>query len=79
MTIVLISGETNTEGSEKFKMKMNDDMMKYGATALGMGAAAAMVVGVSKMNSPQRKIKKLAKKSAKTIDNIMGNMQYMFK
>ncbi len=77
MTIILFSGKLIRKGV--IEMKMNNDMMKYGAAALGMGAAAAMVVGVSKMNSPQKKIKKLAKKSAKTIDNIMENMQYMFK
>ncbi len=60
-------------------MKMSNDVMKYGVAALGAGAAAAMVVGVSKMNSPQKKMKKLAKKSAKAFDNIVGNMQYMFK
>ena len=58
-------------------MKMNGDMMKYGAAALGAGAAA--VVGIAKKNSPKKKMKKLAKKSAKTLDNIVGNMQYMFK
>ena len=60
-------------------MKMNGAMMKYGAAALGAGAAAAMVVGIAKKNSPKKKMKKLAKKSAKTLDNIVGNMQYMFK
>ena len=60
-------------------MKMNGDIMKYGAAALGAGAAAAMVVGIAKKNSPKKKMKKLAKKSAKTLDNIVGNMQYMFK
>ena len=60
-------------------MNMNGDMMKYGAAALGAGAAAAMVVGIAKKNSPKKKMKKLAKKSAKTLDNIVGNMQYMFK
>ena len=42
-------------------MKMNGDMMKYGAAALGAGAAAAMVVGIAKKNSPKKKMKKLAK------------------
>ena len=60
-------------------MKMNGDMMKYGAAPLRAGAAAAMVVGIAKKNSPKKKMKKLAKKSAKTLDNIVGNMQYMFK
>lgn len=60
--------------------KKNMDMLKFGGTVMAVGAAAAMATGITKMKSnPKKKIKKLAKKSAKTVDGIMGNMQYMFK
>lgn len=60
-------------------MKMSNDAVKCGVAALGVGAAAAMVAGISKMNSPQKKMKKLAKKSAKAVEGIMDNVRYMFK
>ena len=60
--------------------KKNMDMLKIGGAMMAVGTAAAMVTGISKMKSnPKKTMKKLAKKSAKTVDGIMNNMQYMFK
>ena len=58
--------------------KMTTDMLKIGGAIMAAGAAASMVAGNMKSN-PKKTMKKLAKKSAKTVDGIMGNMQYMFK
>lgn len=54
---------------------MNSNTKYVGAAALGMGMAAAFAMGISKMNSPKRKMKKIVKKSAKALDNIMDNIK----
>ncbi|MBR6552332.1 MAG: hypothetical protein IKT89_05770 [Clostridia bacterium] len=60
--------------------KKTTDMLKIGGAVMAVGTAAAMAAGMSTMkNNPKKTMKKLAKKSAKTVDGIMGNMQYMFK
>lgn len=60
--------------------KKTTDMLKIGGAIMAAGAAASMVAGMGNMkNNPKKTMKKLAKKSAKTVDGIMGNMQYMFK
>lgn len=58
--------------------KKTTDMLKIGGTIMTVGALGTMAVGNMKSN-PKRTMKKLAKKSAKTVDGIMGNIQYMFK
>ena len=60
--------------------KKTTDMLKIGGAIMAAGAADSMVAGMGNMKSnPKKTMKKLAKKSAKTVDGIMGNMQYMFK
>ena len=60
--------------------KKTTDMLKIGGAVMAAGAAATMVAGMTnKKSNPKKTMKKLAKKSAKTVDGIMGNMQYMFK
>ena len=60
--------------------KKTTDMLKIGGAIMAAGAAASMVAGMGNMKSnPKKTMRKLAKKSAKTVDGIMGNMQYMFK
>ncbi len=58
--------------------KKTTDMLKIGGAIMAVGALGTMAVGNMKSN-PKKTMKKLAKKSAKTVDGIMGNMQYMFK
>ncbi len=54
--------------------------MKIGGAMMAMGAAAAVTAGVVNANtSTKRKMKKIVKKSAKTLDGVLDNMQYMFK
>jgi hypothetical protein len=67
------------KGSEKMNKKTTD-MLKISGAVMAAGAAAAMATGMGKMKSnPKKAVKKLVKKSAKAVDGIMGNMQYMFK
>lgn len=62
-------------------MIMNSDKtMKIGAAVMAMGVAAAVTAGiVNSKSSTKNKMKKLAKKSVKTMDGILDNVQYMFK
>jgi hypothetical protein len=64
-----------------FMMLMSSDKsMKLGTALMAMGVAAAVTAGVvNSKNSTKRKMKKLAKKSVKTMDGILDNVQYMFK
>ena len=64
-----------------FMMLMGSDKtMKIGGALMAMGVAAAVTAGVvNSKNSTKRKVKKLAKKSVKTMDGILDNVQYMFK
>ncbi|MEE1503439.1 MAG: hypothetical protein UGF89_04225 [Acutalibacteraceae bacterium] len=58
----------------------SDKTMKIGGALMAMGVAAAVTAGVvNSKNSTKRKMKKLAKKSVKTVDGILDNVQYMFK
>ena len=58
----------------------SDKTMKIGGALMAMGVAAAVTAGVvNSKNSTKRKMKKLAKKSIKTVDGILDNVQYMFK
>ena len=62
-------------------MQMSSDKtMKVGGALMAMGVAAAVTAGVvNSRSSTKRKMKKLAKKSVKTMDGILDNVQYMFK
>ena len=62
-------------------MMMNSDKtMKVGAAMMAMGVAAAVTAGiVNSKNGTKKKMKKLARKSVKTMDGILDNVQYMFK
>lgn len=58
----------------------SDKTMKIGGALMAMGVAAAVTAGVvNSKNSTKRKMKKIAKKSVKTMDGILDNVQYMFK
>lgn len=58
----------------------SDKTMKIGGALMAMGVAAAVTAGVvNSKNSTKRKMKKLDKKSVKTMDGILDNVQYMFK
>ena len=58
----------------------SDKTMKIGGALMAMGVAAAVTAGVvNSKNSTKRKMKKIAKKSVKTVDGILDNVQYMFK
>ncbi len=60
--------------------KTTTDKLLAGGAMMAVGAAAALATGaMNKGSNPKKSIKKFAKKSAKTVDGIMGNMQYMFK
>lgn len=50
----------------------SDKTMKIGGALMAMGVAAAVTAGVvNSKNSTKRKMKKLAKKSVKTVDGIL--------
>lgn len=50
----------------------SDKTMKIGGALMAMGVAAAVTAGVvNSKNSTKRKVKKLAKKSVKTMDGIL--------
>ncbi len=57
-----------------------DKAMKIGSAMMAVGVAAAITAGiVNSKKSTKSKMKKLAKKSVKTMDGILDNVQYMFK
>lgn len=57
-----------------------EDMAKIGTVAMAVGVVAAVTAGVvNSHNSTKHKMKKLAKKTAKSMDNVVNTMQYMFK
>lgn len=64
-------------------MQMNmktEDMAKIGTAAMAVGVAAAVAAGiVNSRNSTKSKVKRFAKKTAKTMDGVVSGMQYMFK
>ena len=63
-----------------FKKMKTEDMAKLGTAAMAVGVAAAVAAGVvNTRNSTKYKMKKIAKKTAKNMDNIVNTMQYMFK
>lgn len=58
----------------------SDKTMKIGSALMAVGVAAAVTAGVvNAKSSTKHKMKKLAKKSVKTMDGILDNVQYMFK
>lgn len=58
----------------------SDKTMKIGSALMAMGVAAAVTAGiVNAKGSTKSKMKRLAKKSVKTMDGILDNVQYMFK
>ncbi len=61
-------------------MVTTDKAMKIGSAMMAVGVAAAITAGVvNSKKSTKHKMKKLAKKSVKTMDGILDNVQYMFK
>lgn len=54
---------------------MNSNAKYVGYAAIGVGMTAAVAMGITKMKSPKRKMKKIVKKSAKALDNIMDNIK----
>lgn len=58
---------------------MNTKMIKYGGAAMGMGAAAMMVVGIKSLTSPKHKMKKIVKKSAKTAEGLINGISDFMK
>ncbi len=61
-------------------MKMStENMVKIGSAAMAIGAASAVAAVVVNGRSTKSKMKKLAKKSIKTMDNIVGNVNSMMK
>lgn len=62
------------------KNMKTEDMAKIGTAAMAVGVAAAVAAGVvNSHNSTKHKMKKIAKKAAKNMDNVVSTMQYMFK
>ena len=58
----------------------SDKALKIGGAMMAMGIAAAVTAGVvNSKNSTKSKMKRLAKKSAKTVDGILDRAQYMLK
>ena len=58
----------------------SDKTMKIGGALMAVGVAAAVTAGVvNSKNSTKHKMKKIARKSVKTVDGILDNVQYMFK
>ena len=50
----------------------SDKTMKIGGALMAMGVAAAVTAGiVNSKNSTKRKMKKLGKKTVKTVDNVL--------
>ncbi len=56
-----------------------EDALKVGGVLMAVGTAAAIAAGVKSRTSTKSKMKRIMKKSAKTMDGILDNMQYMFK
>ena len=57
-----------------------NDISGFGKCSLTVALPIISVAGVvNSKNSTKRKMKKLAKKSVKTMDGILDNVQYMFK
>lgn len=62
------------------RMKMStENMAKLGGAAMAIGAVSAVAAAVVNGRSTKSKMKKLAKKSIKTMDNIVGNVNSMMK
>lgn len=62
------------------KMKMStENMAKVGGAAMAVGVAAAVAAGVVNSRSTKSRMKKLAKKTVKTMDNIVGSVNSMMK
>ncbi len=63
-------------------MKMStNDMAKIGGAAMAIGTAAAVAAGVVSMrgSKTKRSMKKLAKKSIKAMDNVVGTVNSIVK
>lgn len=63
-------------------MRMStENMAKIGGAAMAVGAAAAVAAGVVSMrgSKTKRSMKKLAKKSIKAMDNIVGTVNSAMK
>lgn len=62
------------------KMRMStENMAKLGGAAMAIGAMSAVAAVVVNGRSTKSKMKKLAKKSIKTMDNIVGSVNSMVK
>jgi hypothetical protein len=67
-------------GGGIMRMKMStENMAKLGGAAMAIGAVSAVAAAVVNGRSTKSKMKKLAKKSIKTMDNIVGNVNSMMK
>ena len=51
-----------------------EDMIKVGTAAMAVGVAAAVTAGVINSRTPMKKMKKIAKKTAKGMENIADIM-----
>ncbi len=61
-------------------MRMStENMAKIGSAAMAVGVASAIAAGIVNSRSTKSKMKKLAKKSIKTMDNIVGSVNSMMK
>lgn len=56
------------------KNMKTEDMVKVGTAAMAVGVAAAVTAGIINSRSPMKKMKKIAKKTAKGMDNIANIM-----
>ncbi len=69
----------NTE-VEAMKMKIStENMAKIGGAVMAVGTAAAIAGIATSKKSTKSKMKKLAKKSIKVMDNIVGSVNSMMK
>ena len=56
------------------KNMKTEDMVKLGTAAMTVGVAAAVAAGIVNSRSPMKKMKKIAKQTAKGMDNIVDVM-----
>ena len=56
------------------KNMKTEDMIMVGTAAMAVGVAAAVTAGVINSRTPMKKMKKIAKKTAKGMENIADIM-----
>jgi hypothetical protein len=78
-TLIEQSAQKSAE-VKNMQMKMStENMAKIGGAAMAIGAVSAVAAAVVNSRSTKSKMKKLAKKSIKTMDNIVGNVNSIMK